>query len=170
MLRVRGYHHSAVDGCAPPEFQVPNWSLEPCGMNSMTMSGASSSRCSPTSRVAYRGWGCLRGKSCPWVSFSWSMETVGEPYGLYLKLLIWKHFVSSVPKSLGQRVLRKIRSPEHFPAVCPPTRSTAASLKHRRCWPFPARQLGLRIVAIEEIGGPKATTEKQALHLSSGIC
>jgi transposase len=56
---------------------------------------------------------------CPWVSFSWSMETVGEPYGFYPKLLKWKHFVPSVPKSLGQRVLRKIRSLEHFPAVCP---------------------------------------------------
>src|SRR6266851_9993988 len=88
------------------------------------------------------------------------METVGEPYGFYPKLLKWKHFVPSVPKSLGQRVLRKIRSLEHFPAVCPPTRSTAASLKHRRCWAFPARHLGLRIVAIEEIGGPKATTNK----------
>jgi hypothetical protein len=88
------------------------------------------------------------------------METVGEPYGFYPKLLKWKHFVPSVPKSLGQQALRKIRSLEHFPAVCPPTRSTAASLKHRRCWAFPARHLGLRIVAIEEIGGPKATTEK----------
>jgi len=45
-------------------------------MNSMTMSGASSSRCSSTSRVAYRGWvwpskkkEVVRG-----VSFSWSME------------------------------------------------------------------------------------------------
>jgi hypothetical protein len=201
-------------------------------MNSLTMSGASSSRCSPTSRAAYRGWmtdassmasfgscdqvrhgaicrrasdpynllqshpslaagwqasgpdhewpgdcsdaaarycrgrrraGCgrLREKSCPWVNFSWSMETVGEPYGFYPKLLKWKHFVPSVPKSLGQQALRKIRSLEHFPAVCPPTRSTAASLKHRRCGAFPARHLGLRIVAIEEIGGPKATTEKQ---------
>src|SRR6266851_4317867 len=36
--------------------RFPNWSLEPCGMNSMTLSGASSSRCSLTSRVAYRGW------------------------------------------------------------------------------------------------------------------
>ena len=83
------------------------------------------------------------------------METVGEPYGFYPKLLKWKHFVPSVPKSLGQQALRKIRSLEHFPAVCPPTRSTAASLKHRRCWAFPARHLGLRIVAIEEIGGAK---------------
>jgi hypothetical protein len=81
------------------------------------------------------------------------MATVGEPYGFYPKLLKWKHFVPSVPKSLGQQALRKIRSLEHFPAVCPPTRSTAASLKHRRCWAFPARHLGLRIVAIEEIGG-----------------
>jgi hypothetical protein len=81
------------------------------------------------------------------------METVGEPYGFYPKLLKWKHFVPSVPKSRGQQALRKIRSLEHFPAVCPPTRSTAASLKHRRCWAFPARHLGLRIVAIEEIGG-----------------
>ncbi len=81
------------------------------------------------------------------------METVGEPYGFYPKLLKWRHFVPSVPKSLGQQAVRKIRSLEHFPAVCPPTRSTAASLKHRRCWVFPARHLGLRIVAIEEIGG-----------------
>src|SRR5215211_1975798 len=91
------------------------------------------------------------------------METVGEPYGFYPKLLKWKHFVASVPKSLGQQALRKIRSLEHFAAVCPPTRSTAASLKHRRCWAFPARHLGLRIVAIEEIGGPKATTEKHQI-------
>jgi hypothetical protein len=81
------------------------------------------------------------------------METVGEPYGFYSKLLKWKHFAPSVPKSLGQQALRKIRSLEHFPSVCPPTRSTAASLKDRRCWAFPARHLGLRIVAIEEIGG-----------------
>src|SRR5829696_3031959 len=99
------------------------------------------------------GCGRLRETSCPWVSFSWSMETVGEPYGFYPKLLKWKHFVPSVPKSLGQQALRKIRSLKHFPAVCPPTRSTAASLKHRRCWAFPARHMGLRIVAIEEIGG-----------------
>jgi hypothetical protein len=88
------------------------------------------------------------------------METVGEPYGFYPKLLKWKHFVPSVPKSLGQQALRKIRSLEHFPAVRPPTRLTAASLKRRRCWAFPARHLGLRIVAIEEIGGPKATTKE----------
>jgi hypothetical protein len=88
------------------------------------------------------------------------METAGEPYGFYPKLLKWTHFVPSVPNSLGQQALRKIRSLEHFPAVSPPTRSTAASLKHRRCWAFPARHLGLRIVAIEEIGGPKATTKK----------
>src|SRR5215203_1559743 len=99
------------------------------------------------------GCGRLREKSCPWVSFSWSMETVGEPCGFCPKLLKWKHFVPSVPKSLGQQALRKIRSLEHFAAVCPPTRSTAASLKHRRCWAFPARHLVLRIVAIEEIGG-----------------
>src|SRR5829696_3881645 len=90
------------------------------------------------------------------------METVGEPCGFCPKLLKWKHFVPSVPTSLGQQALRKIRSLEHFPAVSPPTRSTAASLKHRRCWPFPARKRGLRIVAIEENGGPKATTEKSS--------
>src|SRR5215211_5400867 len=100
------------------------------------------------------------------------METVGEPYGFYPKLLKWKHFVASVPKSLGQQALRKIRSLEHFPAVCPPTRSTAASLKHRRCWAFPARHLGLRIVAIEEIGGgletriQRSPNPAQILHSS----
>jgi hypothetical protein len=97
------------------------------------------------------------------------METVGEPYGFYPKLLKWKHFVPSVPKSLGQQALRKIRSLERFPAVCPPTRSTAASLKHRRCWAFPARHLGLRIVANEEIGGPKATTKKISVS-ANGFC
>src|SRR5215213_6101220 len=148
--------------------QVPNWSLEPCGI-SMTMSGASSSRCSPTSRVAYRGWKWpSKRKSCPWVSFSWSMETVGEPYGFYPKLLKWKHFVPSVPKSLGQQALRKIRSLKHFAAVCPPTRSTAASLKHRRCWAFPARHRDLRIVAIEEIGGVEGIRTHGTQQFPSG--
>jgi hypothetical protein len=88
------------------------------------------------------------------------METVGEPYGFYPKLLKWKHFVPSVPKSLGQQALRKIRSLEHLPALSSPTRSTAASLKHRRCWAFPTRRPSLRIVVIQEIGGPKATTKE----------
>jgi hypothetical protein len=64
-----------------------------------------------------------------------------------------KHFVTGVPKSLGQQALRKIRSLEHLPALSSPTRSTAASLKHRRCWAFPTRRPSLRIVVIQEIGG-----------------
>jgi hypothetical protein len=37
---------------------------------------------------------------------------------------------------------------------CFPTNAVnSAALKHRRYWPFPARKLGLRIVAIEESGG-----------------
>jgi hypothetical protein len=38
------------------------------------------------------------------------METAGEPYGFYPKLLKWQHFAPSVPKSLGQQALRKIRA------------------------------------------------------------
>ena len=118
-------------------------------MNSMTMSAPHQA----DTLNKPRGVQAYKRKSCPWVSFSWSMETVGEPDGFYPKLLKWKHFVPSVPKSLGPQALRKIRSLEHFSAICPPTRSTAAALKHRRCWAFPTRHLGLRIVAIEEIGG-----------------
>jgi hypothetical protein len=57
------------------------------------------------------------------------METVGEPYGFYPKLLKWKHFVPSVPKSLGQQALRKIRSLEHFPAVCPANAVNSSIIK-----------------------------------------
>jgi hypothetical protein len=76
--------------------------------------------------------------------------------------LSFKLSVSSVPKSPGQQALRKIRSLEHFPAVSPPMRSTAAALKHRRYWPFPARRVGLRIVAIEESGGGLETEIKRS--------
>jgi hypothetical protein len=43
------------------------------------------------------------------------------------------------------------------------TRSTASPSKHRRAQPISTRQLGQRIVAIDETGGPKATTEKPSL-------
>jgi hypothetical protein len=85
----------------------------------------------------------------PAVGIALSLEPVGEPRAS-LKLT---HIVTDVAKSLGQQALRKIGSLEHFRAVSSPTRSIAASLKHRRYWPFPTRQLGLRIVVTKEIGG-----------------
>jgi hypothetical protein len=93
------------------------------------------------------------------------METASEPMTLFFKSLKYGHFRSSVPKSLGQQALRRIRSLERISAIWPITRSTTPSSNHRRAWLFPARQLGQRIVRNWEVGGPKATTEK----LQNGI-
>jgi hypothetical protein len=60
------------------------------------------------------------------------METVGEPLAFYPKSLKLKQSTPSVPKSLGQQGLRKIRFLEQPSAIFPTTRSTASPSKHRR--------------------------------------
>jgi hypothetical protein len=42
-----------VDGVGRDVIQVPNWSLESCATNSAIMNGLRSSRCCPTSRMAF---------------------------------------------------------------------------------------------------------------------
>jgi hypothetical protein len=105
-------------------------------------------------------------RSRPWVkplltvNAGRSMATASEPLAHFSKSLKYGHFLSSVPKSLGQQALRRIRSLERISAIWPLTRSTAPSSNRCRAWPISARQLGWRIVAIEEVGGPKATIGK----------
>jgi hypothetical protein len=60
------------------------------------------------------------------------METVGEPLAFYPKSLKLSQSIPSVPKSLGQQRLKKIRSLEPPSAIFPTTRSTASPSKHRR--------------------------------------
>ncbi len=97
--------------------------------------------------------GLQRSAGCPGVNLRRSLQTSAKPLGFVPKSLKLKHFVTGIPKSLGQQALRKIRSLEHLPALSSPTRSTAASLKHRRCWAFPTRRPSLRIVVVQENGG-----------------
>jgi hypothetical protein len=91
------------------------------------------------------------------------METIGQPLAVYPKSLKLKQSIPGASKSLGQQGLRKIRSLEQPSTIFPTTRSTASPSKHRRVSQVATRQLGQRIVAIDETGGAKAPTEKHGL-------
>jgi hypothetical protein len=100
------------------------------------------------------------------VNIGRSMETVSQPQAFRSKSLEYKDPVSSVPKSLGQQALRKIRFLEEISAFWPTTRSTTPAAIQRRHWAIPARQLEKRSVGNWEAGGPKATTENHTITLA----
>jgi hypothetical protein len=60
-----------------------------------------------------------------------SMETVSQPQAFRSKSLKYKDPVSSVPNSLGQQALRKIRFLEEVSAFWPRTRSTTPAAIQR---------------------------------------
>jgi hypothetical protein len=95
------------------------------------------------------------------VNVGQSMETVSQPQASRSKSLKDKDPVSGVPKSLGQRALRKIRSLEEISVFWPTTRSTTPAAIQRRHWAIPARRQDKRIVGNWEAGGPKATYGKR---------
>ena len=96
---------------------------------------------------------------CLGVNVGRSMATVSELRALCAKSLKYEELVSSVPKSLGPHARRKIRSLDEISTLWPTARSTAPASNRCRAWLISTRQLGQRIVAIEAVGGPKATTE-----------
>jgi hypothetical protein len=106
---------------------------------------------------------------CLGVNVGRSMATVSELRALCAKSLKYEELVSSVPKSLGPHARRKIRSLDEISTLWPTARSTAPASNRCRAWLISTRQLGQRIVAIEAVGRPKATTDKLA-RLISGRC
>jgi hypothetical protein len=61
------------------------------------------------------------------------METIGEPLAFYPKLLKLKQSIPSVPKSLGQQGLRKIRSLEQPSTIFPTTPVNSIAIKTSPC-------------------------------------
>jgi hypothetical protein len=94
------------------------------------------------------------------------METVSQPQAFRSKSLKYKDPVSSVPKSLGQQALRKIRFLEEISAFWPTTRSTTPAAIQHRHWAIPARRLDKRIIGNWEAGGGLETQIQRSLNFA----